>query len=186
MKLQVFERSVEQKREAKRIRRDGNIPAVVYLKDGSTHHYSVKGTDFTASLRQVIPGRLSTTVFELSDEKGHKRKVLVKDIQYHPTTYNVSHLDLEELAPEKQINVKIPIECTGTLECIGVKLGGVIRQVIRTLRVRCSAKDIVSHFELDVRDLNMGQYKRLSDLQIPTSMKPLVDVKEVAVVIVKR
>jgi large subunit ribosomal protein L25 len=186
MKLQVFERSVEKKRESKRIRRDGNIPAVVYLKDGSTHHYSVKGTDFMTALRQVVPGRLSTTVFELSDEKGHNKKVLVKDIQYHPTTYNVSHLDLEELSPEKHINVKIPIECTGLIDCIGVKLGGVVRQVIRALRVRCTAKDLVSHLELDVRDLNMGQYKRLSDLQIPSAMKPLMDVKEVAVVIVKR
>ena len=58
--------------------------------------------------------------------------------------------------------------------------------MIRHLRVRCLPQDIPSHFELDVRDLGIGQSKRLSDLEIPNTVRPLMNLKEVAAVIVKR
>lgn len=186
MKLQVFERSVEKKREAKRIRRSGNIPAVVYTKGEASQHISLNGAEFSALLRKVIPGHLPTTVFDLVDSKGKTRRALVKDIQYKPTTYDVHHLDFEELIPKEPVNVKVPIVCIGTMDCVGVKLGGVVRQVIRHTRVSCPSELIPTHFEIDVKELNLAQYRRLSDLSIPKEMRPLDNLNEVAVVIVKR
>jgi large subunit ribosomal protein L25 len=186
MKLHICARSADKKNEAKRIRREGNIPVVLYQRGKEGLVGSVKGSEFTSMLRKVQQGRLATTVFFLVDEQGVEHRAIIKEIQYKPTTYDVLHLDFEELIDDLKINVKVPIECTGVVDCVGVKLGGVLRQVIRYLRVRCLPKDIPNCFQLDVRTLGQRESRRLSDLQIPETVRPLADLNEVAVVIAKR
>lgn len=186
MKLNMFTRVIEKKREAKRIRREGNIPGILYAQNKPAEPIAVPNNDFTALLRKVQSGHLSTTIFNLVDDQGKERRAIIKDIQYNITNYDVIHLDFEELHDNVKVNVKVPIECTGIVDCIGVKLGGVIRQVIRNIRVRCLPKDIPQVFELDVRNLGMRESRRLSDLAIPTGVRPLANLHEVAVVIVKR
>lgn len=187
MKLHVSTRSAKIKSAIKMIRRAGNIPAIMYVRGKEGETLTVNGEEFKALLRKVQSGRLSTTIFELVDEQGkHSRRAILKDIHYDPTTYNVIHLDFEELIDDVQINVKVPIECTGLLDCVGIKLGGVLRQVIRHLRIRCLPKDIPSCFQLDITSMEMRDKKRLGDLDIPETVRPLTDLNEVAVVIVKR
>ena len=186
MKLKIFKRSKEKKSVTQKIRREGNIPAVMYLHGKDTANLVVNGAEFEAALRAVQPGRLSTTIFTLVSEGGKEHKAIVKEIQYQPTTYRIQHLDFEELFDNVKINVKVPIECTGVADCQGIKLGGTLRQVIRYLRVSCLPKDIPNAFNLDIKPLGVGQSKRLSDLEIPNTIRPLGDLNEVAVVIAKR
>ncbi|MBA3957219.1 MAG: 50S ribosomal protein L25/general stress protein Ctc [Parachlamydiaceae bacterium] len=186
MKLQMSKRSAARKSESKAIRRAGNIPAILYTQGKPGETVAVPNGEFQSLLRQVQPGRLSTTVFTLIDENGKERRAIIKEIQYEPTTYKVSHLDFEELHKDVKINLNIPIECTGVAECAGIKLGGVLRQVIRSLRVRCLPKDMPAVFELDIRNMANRESKRLSDLAIPKEVSPLANMNEVAVVIVKR
>lgn len=186
MKLKMQPRSAEKKRESTRLRREGQIPAVIYIQGKAGEPIAVDNTEFMAAMRQVIPGRLPTTVFTLVDSKGKERRAIIKEIQYHPTTYNVDHLDFEELHGNTPIKVKVPIECLGAAESPGVKLGGALRQVIRYLRVRCLPKDMPQAFELDVKELGPRESKRLSDLKIPSTVSPIGDLHEVAAVIVKR
>lgn len=186
MKLQIKNRSGKSKGEVKKLRREGYIPAVLYVKEKEGETLSINSNEFASFLRHVKPGHLPTSVFHLVDEKGKERRAVIKDIQYEITTYAVSHLDFEELHPDHKINVKVPIECIGQADCMGIKLGGVLRQVIRHLKIRCLPKDLPSYFELNVKELGMSQSKRLSDLDIPQTIRPLVNLNEVAAVIVKR
>jgi large subunit ribosomal protein L25 len=185
-KLKVVPRSTEKKRETKRLQRAGSIPAVKYTRGAAGTPIAVEASEFDALLRGIAPGRLSTTVFSLADDKGKEFSAIVKDIQYNVTNYAVTHLDFEELTPDVAVDVKVPIECVGQSESVGVKLGGIFRQVIRYIKVRCLPKDIPTYFELDVRDLAVGQSKRLKDLPIPKTVRPLADLNEVAIVIAKR
>jgi large subunit ribosomal protein L25 len=186
MKLKTMKRTGESKSEVKKLRREGYIPAVLYVKGKNGETVAINANEFSAYLRNVKSGHLPTTIFTLVDDKGAERRAVIKDIQYEITTYNVTHIDFEELVPDHKVNIKVPIECTGQVDCIGIKLGGVLRQVIRHVRVRCLPKDVPSFFELDVRELGLRQSKRLKDLQIPKSVRPLVDLNEVVAVIVKR
>lgn len=187
MKLNVTKRTAGKKSESKQLRRAGQIPAIIYMRGKeAADNIVVKDSEFDAILRQIQPGRLSTQVFALVDEKGKERRALLKEIQYHVTKYNVIHLDFEELADNVPVNVKVPIECTGIVDCVGIKLGGVLRQVIRYLKVRCLPKDIPGAFTLDIRSLGQRDTRRLKDLNIPETIRPLVDLNEVAVAIVKR
>lgn len=186
MKLRTVKRTGDNKSEVKRLRREGYIPAVLYVKEKSGDTLAINANEFNSYLRNVKPGHLPTTIFILVDDKGVERRVVIKDIQYEVTTYAVTHLDFEELVPNHKINIKIPIECIGQVDCVGIKLGGVLRQVIRHVRVRCLPTDLPSYFELDVRELGLKQSKRLKDLQIPKTVRPLVNLNEVVAVIVKR
>jgi large subunit ribosomal protein L25 len=186
MKLNIKERTMPKKSESKKIREEGNIPAIVYRRGKESETIIVNGVEFTALLRKVESGHLSTTVFELSQEGSKPRKAILKDIHYDPVTYSVIHLDFEDLHENSKINVKIPIEFTGVAECVGVKLGGIVRQVIRHLKVRCFPKDMPRVFKLDIKSLGLWETKRLSDLDLPSGIQPLADLHEVAVTIAKR
>jgi large subunit ribosomal protein L25 len=110
----------------------------------------------------------------------------LKDITNNPVSYQVIHLDFEELHKDVKVNVKVPIEMTGVVDCIGVKLGGTLRQVIRHVKVRCLPQDIPACFYLDVKNLDLRQSRRLEQLEIPPTVKPIANMKEVAVLIAKR
>jgi large subunit ribosomal protein L25 len=186
MKLKVFKREQTKKSESNRIRREGNIPGVLYVSGKTAEPIIVDGPDFSSSLRAVQAGRLSTTIFFLKDENGKERRAILKEIQYEPTTYRVQHLDFEVLHDDVKVTLNVPIECTGVVDCVGVKLGGVLRQVIRKIRVRCLPKDIPTVFTVDVKNMAQNEKKRLVDLEIPNTVRPVANLNEVAVLIAKR
>jgi large subunit ribosomal protein L25 len=185
MNLTAKKRAGETKGANNQIRRSGNIPAVLYSSGEPGVSIEVEGAEFQTALRNIKKGHLSTTVFDLEVE-GKKTKAIVKGIQYHRTTYDIIHLDFEELKADVPVSVKVPIEFTGVADCVGVKLGGAVRQIIRNVKVECLPKDIPSAFTLDIRELKMKQSKRLSDIQMAEGIKPVAATDEVVVVIAKR
>lgn len=185
MKLAVKQRVGEKKKDIKDIRREGNIPAIIYSSKGQPEKLIIEGPEFGTVLREMKPGQLPTTVFTLSDGKK-ERRAIIKDIQYHLTTYVVSHIDFEELIDDVPVNVKVPINCIGVVDCLGIKLGGFLRQVARHVKVECLPKHIPSEFIVDVKDLGIRQSRRLKDLAMPQGVRPLVSQEEVLVVIAKR
>ena len=186
MKLTISQRLAKSKSDIKQARINGKILAVLYVRGQSSETFVVDTREFDSILRQMKRGRLATTKITLVDEKGEERLAVIKDIQYHVTTYDVLHLDFEELLDQVKIKVNVPIECTGVVDCVGVKLGGVLRQVIRCLKVQCLPKDLPEFFEIDVKSLGIKQSKKLKDIAIPSSVCPLDSLEEVAIIVAKR
>lgn len=186
MKLSLFKRTPGNKSENKRIRREGNVPGILYGLKQEVQSIYINGEELQAVFRSLKPGLLPTTVFTLEDG-GKKCQAIVKDIHYHPTTYAVEHIDFVVLEANTPVNINVPIVVLGAADCPGVKLGGFLRQVIRTLKVNCLPKDIPQQFSLSIHDLQLAQSKRLSDISIPASVRPMAkSMNEVAVVIAKR
>lgn len=185
MELTSSPRQAKSKSELKRLRREGNIPAILYSQGKEGEACFVNGAEFKKILHKIVPGTLPTIQFILL-QGGKKRRAIIKEIQYHPTTYEVTHLDLEELFDNVAVNVNVPIQCTGAMDCVGVKLGGVFRQLIRFLKVNCLPKDIPAVLEIDVRNLDVNQEKRLRDLVLPHGVRPLAPLNEIAVMVAKK
>lgn len=185
MKLTVKSREGDKKGNIKQVRREGNIPAIIYSSSCKPEKLIVEGVEFAAILRGVLPGQLPTTIFTLNN--GQKaRRAIIKDIQYHLTTYKVSHIDFEELVEDIPVSVKVPVNCTGIADCVGIKLGGFPRQVTRHIKVECLPKHIPAEFIVDIRDLGIRQSRRLKDIAMPQGVRPLASTDEVIVVIAKR
>ncbi|MBA3237478.1 MAG: 50S ribosomal protein L25/general stress protein Ctc [Parachlamydiaceae bacterium] len=186
MKLTYSKRNAERKSETKRLRLAGAIPSIIYTRGQESTNIAVQTSDFTSLVRNVKPGHLSAQVFSLVGEDGSQRRALLKGIQYEPTTYQVIHLDFEELVEGHKVNVKVPIEWVGAADAVGVKLGFVLRAVIRSMPVSCLPEHIPTSFQLDVRTMGARDVKRLKDLEIPENVRPLKDLNEVIVVMAKR
>lgn len=185
MKLSIFERKAEKKSDTKKIRREGKIPAILYGLSQPPRLICLKGSEMQSILRSLQPQLLATTVFELLEgEKAHR--ALVKEIQYHPTSYAIEHIDFMILSDSVPVTVNVPIQIHGAMECVGVKLGGFIRHVIRSLKVKCFPRDLPKEFILNVQNLDLAGVLRLSDLAIPEGVRPLAKMNEVAVVIAKK
>lgn len=185
MKLSANERTSQTKSDILQLRRNGKIPAIIYSPGQNGQLIAIDATEFKAALRGIKSGQLPTTVFTLQIG-GKERKAVIKDIQYNPTNYDVIHLDFQELVKNVPICVKVPISCSGVADCVGIKLGGFLRQVIRFVKVECMPELIPSEFIIDVKDLGIKQTKRLRDLALPKGVRPLAPLEEVVVVIAKR
>ncbi len=185
MKFTVTARASQKKSDTKQLRREGNIPGIIYAPGKEPEMIVVNGTEYATAMRSIKSGQLPTTVFTLV--LGNKqRKAILKEVQYEITNYQVSHLDFEELNDDVLVQVKVPINITGGVDCAGVKLGGFLRQVIRFVKVECLPKHIPTEFMIDVRELGIAQSKRLSDIVLPKGVRPLAGLDEVVVVIAKR
>ena len=171
MKLTVFKRLGKKKSDLTRLRA---------LKD-----IFVKGQEFAAIMRYIEKNHLSNTCFQLNLD-GTNYKAVVKGIQYQKTTYQPLHIDFLLAGDEDFVNVAIPITCINAIDCVGIKLGGVLRTVIRSLLVRCKLKDIPKHFMLDVKEMNIGGNKKLADIELPANVTPLLPMNEVAITNAKR
>lgn len=186
MQLHIKKREAARKSEAKALRREGKIPAVIYHSQKDAEPIFVDATEYTSALKSMQPGRLSTSKFTLKGDDGKSRTAILKDIQYNPVNYDIIHLDFEELVDKVPVNVKVPVECVGVMDCPGLKLGGFLRQVNRFVRINCLPKDIPTHFALDISSMNIYETKRVKDLQIGQALKALTKENDVVVVIAKR
>lgn len=185
MELAVKQRNIGKKTESKRIRREGGIPAIVYSRGNEGENIIVQKSEYQKILNSIEPGTLSSKIITLKHDKRKSRAIL-KDIQYEVTTYEVLHLDFEELHDDVLVTMKIPLRFTSVNDCAGIKQGGFLRQVISYVRVRALPKDLPSMFEIDIKDLGLGEMKKVGEIKFPKGVQPLTPVTEVAVVISRR
>lgn len=172
------------------VRAEGFIPAVLYGA-GKNELLSVKKDDFEGHLREMKrDGKpLATAVFELNDG----RRVVVKDIHQKVSDYSIQHLDLFLLEKGKPLAVNVPLHIEGIDNCTGIKLGGFLRHIVRSVRVKCLPDQIPQRFVLDISNLNILQSLTIGDIAFSETVKKhsaslLSDQvrKEVAVSIAKK
>jgi len=175
--LQTEMRSGRGKNVARRLRRSGRLPGVVYGDSGGK-----SASDAVAI--SVDPEVLSSilhsdtgvnTLIGLTIDSGTPNQVLIKDYQLNPITRELLHVDFYRIAMDKVITVTVPFELKGEAE--GVKMqGGLIDFVQREFAVECLPTEIPEHIEVDVSDLMIGQGVRVRDLLEDAPWKPVTDV----------
>jgi len=97
----------------------------------------------------------------------------VKDVQHHPVTSDLLHVDLMRVTAGKPINVEIQLELVGEAE--GVKAGGTVDHVMHSISVECLPKDLVEKIEIDISEMEIGDALHVSDLGLGDKFKSLVD-----------
>lgn len=159
------------------IRRDGDIPAILYGSN-TNELITIKGSghpdghDFQTMMREIKKnGFLATTIFELHDGKK-VRKAIMKDIQYNVASYSVEHADFLCVDENPIVTVNVPVRVIGEDECLGIKAGGFLRHVKRSVKVTCKYTEIPKHgFTVDISKLEMLSSKCVADLIIPASIR---------------
>ena len=158
---------------------------VIYSKGQTAELGSVPRAELEGAMRAIRPGFLPVTVFTLKDASGKTRTAVVREVQYKPTTYEITHIDFLELDSKRMVEVKVPVEFVNAAECTGVKLGGQLRHVMRHVRVRCLPANIPTEFKVDVKDLGIHQSRRVRDLNIPETVTCLANIEDAVVSVMK-
>jgi len=144
------------KRDAKELRYQGLVPAVLY--GGTTQtHFSVSAAD----LKPVV--YTPVVHFINLDIAGTKSQAIIQDMQFHPLTEKLLHIDFLLLDEKKPITIEIPVKFTGTSP--GVKTGGKLVQKLRKLRVKALPKDHIDNIEVSINTLEVGKSVKVGDLK---------------------
>jgi large subunit ribosomal protein L25 len=146
------------KRDAKELRYQGMIPAVLY--GGATQtHFAVSAAD----LKPVV--YTPDVQFVDLDINGTTAQAIIKDMQFHPLTDEILHVDFLQLDENKPVTIEIPIRLTGTSP--GVKMGGKLVQKLRKLRVKALPSNHLDTIEVSIEGLEVGKSVRVRDISVP-------------------
>lgn len=162
------------KKDAKAVRDAGQVPCVLYGR-GTQTHFSVKDI----AVEKLV---FNPDVFQVElDIDGTKATAIIQELQQHPVTDKVVHIDFLELDANKPVKIALPVRLTGASR--GVMAGGKLLQVYRRLKVVALPKDLPEAIIIDITKLRIGQSIRVGDLE--TEGVKFVDAKSAVVVSVK-
>jgi len=163
--LKAKRRSTLGKASTNALRREGNIPAVIYSKGNEAVPLELNPKDVkNAFATDAGRNTLIDIEIEGDDKKEHKLSIL-RDIQMDYLSNTALHLDFLELDLKEKIEVKIPLVFTGRAQ--GVKEGGILEEMIREISVVCVPADIPDNIEHDVTELELDQGVQIKDLTLP-------------------
>ncbi len=170
--LAAVARDTRGKNAARRLRRDGRVPAVIY--GGETREGRAIAVDPKEMLRILTSESGVNTLIALALDGGASSQVLVKEFQIDPFTDDLLHIDFYRLAMDKVITVTVPVTLTG--EAAGVKQqGGLVDFVSRDVQVECMPADIPERIQVDVSALMIGDGIRLRDVVEGVTWTPVSD-----------
>jgi len=150
----------------KEVRRNGEIPAVLYgLKDNLS--FSV----FPGNLKDILKAKGQNALIDLSLEGDKQRKVILKEFQSHPLKELWVHVDFLEVDVSKTVKVNVDVHLIG--KSAGEKMGGLVNQVLKFIHVECLPADIPQFVDLDVTNVELDQVLHVSDLSLPNKIKIL-------------
>ena len=157
------------KKDAAQLRKNGQVPCVIY-GSGEQTHFSVKNVE----LEKLI---FSPEVYQFELEvEGKKANAVVRELQQHPLTGKIQHVDFLELDDNKPVRVALPVRLTASAR--GVMAGGKLLQSYRMLNVVGLPKDLPEAITLDISDLKIGDSIRVKSVEIPglTILEPQASV----------
>jgi len=155
------------KKSSKELRKAGNVPCVVYGGKENIHFFSHEN-NFT----KLIYTPDAHLVHLKIDDKEYR--VILKEIQYHPVSDRIIHVDFTQVFDDKPISISIPISVSG--DSVGVIAGGKLRIRKRSLMVRGLASDIPEHLPIDITDLKIHDSVKVGDLSYDKI--ELIDMKK--------
>lgn len=155
--LKVHDRVENGKTAIKKLRADGWVPVVFYSHGTEAVPLKMSYADVREALRS------GERIFNIHIG-GEQRRAVIKEIQYHPVTDTVLHMDLHGVRLRDIVEIEVPLVVKGIPK--GVKdEGGVLQQTIHELTIRCKGSDVPEHIELNVADMEIGDAIHVRDLQ---------------------
>jgi large subunit ribosomal protein L25 len=169
--LRVEQRQGKRKGPARRLRRAGRIPGVFYGSGNSATSISFDAKDFVIRVAGLEGSHLIR--FDSPESILNDKVVLLKEMQAHPVTGQILHVDLYEVDLSKKIRVTVPLHFVGRAE--GVTTGGILQPLRREIEVECMPIDIPGFIEVDVSRLGIHAALHMTDLALPAGAEAIYD-----------
>ena len=155
IEIKAFPREHFGKKSTNSLRAEDNVPCVMYMEKENLHFYAHEN-----AFRGLV---YTPDVFLVNLEvAGKSYKAVMKEIQFHPVSDRLQHIDFMQVSEDKPVTIDIPLKISG--ESSGVKAGGKLRVKRRTLKVKGLTKYIPDHMTIDITGLGIGQSVKIGDL----------------------
>ncbi len=174
--IQATKRDRSGKGYARSLRRADKIPAVVYGHGYAPASITVDATVVNKMFKPGSEGDAEYQLFNLKiegDTAKAAKKVMIKELQRHPMQQNIEHIDFFAVKMDEPIVAPVHIRLHGKPE--GVKLGGILRHILREIEVKSLPADVPPHIDLDIAHMQVGDSIHVSDLKIPENVQLLTD-----------
>ncbi len=160
----------KKKEDNKSLNKKSPIPGIVYGKgtDPEKINIDYKTINLLAKDKGFFSKILSIEL------KGKEEKVLPKEIQYHPVSDNIIHVDFMRVQQNTKVTVEVPINFLNIEKCPGIKQGGVLNTVRRMVELRCNASNIPAILEFDLINSEIGDSIKISNIKLPDEVKPTI------------
>lgn len=170
--LNAFSRTQTRRGEVKKLRSTGRVPAVIYGRQTKPQNLELVAKE----LDDLIHHSASENILvDLAVDQA-KHLALVQDVQHHPLSGKVLHVDFHEVSETEKVTIMVPLETVG--EAAGVKTGGgVLEHVLFKIKVRALPKNLPEQIVVDVTSLELGKSIHLGDLKAPEGVEILGDKK---------
>ena len=163
-KLEIIKREQPGSKAAKALRKDGKIPANFYYTGEDNINFTIDKKVF----RKVIQS--GHHIFEV-DINDSAQYVMIKELQYHPVSDEIIHIDLMRVRRDEKMTISVPIVLEGT--AIGVKEGGIMTQNLSTLEISCLPADVPDHIVVDVSEFEMNHVMNVSEIEVDEKIETI-------------
>jgi large subunit ribosomal protein L25 len=159
VKISADIRDVKNKTEKYKLRDNGKVPGVFYMKGHNTLPISVN-----EKILNPLVFTAETHLISLKVDGHEETECILKDVQYDPISDRVIHFDIIGLSKDETIEIEVPVRLHGS--AIGVKDGGIVQHILHKIEVECLPKDIPQHIDLDISNLKIGDGIHIGDLNL--------------------
>jgi large subunit ribosomal protein L25 len=174
VEITIRRREGRGKGTARQLRRQGVIPAIFYGPKRQTVAVGVSAEEFDEKLSHLEGSHLIRLVNDGGkDAELHDKAVLLREVQRHPVTDDVLHVDFFEVDLTERLTVSVPLHFIG--KAAGVTAGGILQPILREVEVECLPTEIPEFVEVDVSPLGIHEAVHLSDLKLPEGVTPVGD-----------
>lgn len=172
-KLEITDRNLTRTKGSKAVRREGLIPGVLYYAGEANVNISVGKLILYHALQS------GQHVYEI--ELGVETQLtMIKELQYHPVTDDVIHIDLMRVRRSEKMTISVPLVLIG--EPLGVKEGGILSQSITQIEISCFPTDVPDQIELNIDDLEMNSAKSVADITIDNEDVEILSAEDLNIV----
>lgn len=179
--LYVMRRNETGKSVARKIRREGAIPAVLYGRETKSILLTVNPLDLKKALSTDAGENTLLEIHIKGDGEEITKTALLRDVQYDYLKSRPIHFDFQEVMMKELITVKVPIRIVGKAQ--GIQEGGILEEIMREIEVECLPASIPNAIDVDVTQLGIGDSLHISDLVLPEGVTLLQEPEQTIVTI---
>lgn len=178
--FQVEARETYGKGASRELRRNGKIPAVLYGKGQEPLSFVLNEKDFVLFFQK---GGITNKLIDLQ-LGGKTYHVLPREVQLHPVTDKVEHVDFLKVDENSRVRVQVPVILLNTDRCIGVKRGGAINIVRHEVELVCKPDSIPASLKIDMLNVNIGGSVHISHVELPADVIPAITDRDFTIITV--
>ncbi len=153
------------------LRREGKVPGILYGKGQTPISIALPLKELAL---EYARGRFRSRLINITLDNGKTVQALPKDMQFHPVTDVIEHVDFIKVEPGMTLHVNVPVKISGQEKALGLKRGGVLNVVRHEIEFICAPDAIPTHIDINVQSMDIGHSLHINDVVLPKGITPAI------------